>query len=54
MHAELTDEQIGELRQTHDARGKIAAVKLCREWTGCSLREAKHRVEALGTWALGH
>jgi ribosomal protein L7/L12 len=49
MNAELTDDQIGELQQTLDARGRIAAVKLCREWTGCSLREAKHRVEALGT-----
>lgn len=47
MSQELTNEQIAELRQTLDTRGKLAAVKLCKEWSGCSLRDAKQRVEAL-------
>lgn len=38
-----SDELLGEFQ----ARGKIAAVKLYREWTGCFLVEAKNYVEKI-------
>lgn len=53
MNDDLTDEQIDVLRDELHAGRKIAAVKLCREWTDCSLVDAKNRVESIGESSLG-
>ena len=43
----LSEQQIETIRAEHLARGKIAAVKMYKDWTGCSLMEAKTAVEAM-------
>ncbi|MDA9856720.1 hypothetical protein N9D23_01245 [Rubripirellula sp.] len=47
MSDELSQDQSDELLGEFQARGKIAAVKLYREWTGCSLVDAKNYVEKI-------
>jgi ribosomal protein L7/L12 len=47
MANELTDEQVSILRGELRTGGKLAAVKLYKEWTGSSLLTAKNFVESL-------
>ena len=43
----LSNEQIEEIRDEFNSRGKIPAVKLYKTWANCSLLEAKVAVEAI-------
>jgi ribosomal protein L7/L12 len=49
MDRQLSDDQIEQLQREFQANGKIAAVKLYKEWTDSSLVEAKQSVENLIT-----
>lgn len=46
MHR-LNENQLREIGETLRDQGKIAAVKLYKDWTNCSLLEAKNAVEAI-------
>jgi ribosomal protein L7/L12 len=47
MGDELTDDQVHQIRLELQAGRKIEAVKLYKDWTGCSLSEAKDYVQRL-------
>ena len=47
MADELTEDQIEQIRGQLRAGRKLVAVKLCKDWTGCSLVEAKNYVESI-------
>lgn len=47
MSNDLTDTQRSELRDHFEKGGKIAAIKLYRQWSRCSLLDAKLAVERL-------
>ncbi len=48
MNTPLGPDQLEEIRTVLSSEGKIAAIKLYRELSGSSLREAKQRVEGIG------
>jgi hypothetical protein len=41
----LTRNQLDNIRSTLLSNGKVAAIRLCREYSGCGLKEAKDFVE---------
>ena len=49
MADNLTEEQLDTIRLELQAGRKLNAVKLCKQWTGCSLVAAKNYVESLPT-----
>ena len=44
--ARLTPDQAAEIDEALDRGRKIEAIKLCREWSGLGLKEAKEAIEA--------
>ena len=52
----MNDQDVERLKKLVKQRRKIEAIKLYREWTGCSLKEAKEAIEALerGNRCLRH
>ena len=47
MAQELNDDQVDHIRALLEGEGKIQAIKVYREMTGCSLAEAKEDVERI-------
>lgn len=47
MNADLSEEQVEQIRATLQTEGKLPAVKLYREWTGSSLLDAKLYLDRL-------
>jgi len=47
MAAELTDDQVNQIRSKLAAGRKLVAVKMYKDWTGSSLVDAKNSVERL-------
>lgn len=45
--SDLNDSQLEQIRSELLTKGKISAVKLYKDWTRCSLLEAKNAVEAI-------
>lgn len=47
MNVRFSDEQVRQILYECEAGRKLEAVKLCKEWSGSSLLEAKRQVESL-------